>query len=169
MIGTKMTKYLTDEDIRLITTRTHAWVAERHIRTVKDMLFKRILNKDMKVDIWQTLLDEVLTRFNTKMIHSATGLTPVEAKRQENEALVKGRLQVKQLKTRRYPEVERGDTVRIYQKKDKMDKEEVSTWSVDKYTVTNVKESMGQTYYTVSPQPRNWKGDIQRSEILKVA
>ena len=169
LIGTKMTKYLTDEDIRLITTRTHAWVAERHIRTVKDMLFKRILNKYMKVDIWQTLLDEVLTRFNTKMIHSATGLTPVEAKRQENEALVKGRLQVKQLKTRRYPEVERGDTVRIYQKKDKMDKEEVSTWSVDKYTVTNVKESMGQTYYTVSPQPRNWKGDIQRSEILKVA
>ena len=169
LIGTKMTKYLTDEDIRLITTRTHAWVAERHIRTVKDMLFKRIGNREMKVDNWQTLVDEILTRFNTKMIHSATGMTPVEAKIPENEAVVKGRLQVKQLQTRRYPEVEKGDTVRIYQKKDKMDKEAVSTWSTEKYKVADVKESMGQTYYTVEPQPRGWKGNIQRSEILKVA
>ena len=50
-----------------------------------------------------------------------------------------------------------------------MDKENVSTWSTDTYTVTEVKESMGQTYYTVSPQPTGWKGNIQRSEILKVA
>ena len=71
----------------------------------------------MKVDIWQTLVPEILTRFNTKMIHSATGMTPVEAKRPESEAVVKGRLQVKQLRTRRYPEVNEGDTVRIYQKK----------------------------------------------------
>ena len=162
-------KYFKDTGIRLITTRTHAWVAERHIRTVKDMLFKRLTNRDMKVDIWQTLVPEILTRFNTKMIHSATGMTPEEAKLSKNEAVVKGRLQVKQLRTRRYPEVEKGDTVRIYQKKDKMDKENVSTWSTDTYTVTDVKESMGQTYYTVSPQPTGWKGDIQRSEILKVA
>ena len=169
LLSAEGTKYFKDTDIRLITTRTHAWVAERHIRTVKDMLFKRMGNRDMKVDIWQTLVDEILTRFNTKMIHSATGMTPVEAKRPENEAVVKGRLQVKQLQTRRYPEVEKGDTVRIYQKKDKMDKEDVSTWSTEKYKVADVKESMGQTYYTVEPQPRGWKGNIQRSEILKVA
>ena len=168
LLSAQGTKYFNKEDIRLITTRTHAWVAERHIRTVKDMLFKRLTNREMKVDIWQTLVPEILTRFNTKMIHSATGMTPVEAKRPESEAVVKGRLQVKQLRTRRYPEVNEGDTVRIYQKKDKMDKEDVSTWSTDKYKVKEVTESKGQTYYKVDPQPRGWKGDIQRSEILKV-
>ena len=169
LLSTEGTAYFKATGIRLITTRTHAWVAERHIRTVKDMMFKRMTNREMKVDIWHTLLDEILTRFNTKMIHSATGMTPVEAKRSYNEAVVKGRLQVKQLKTRKYPEVDKGDTVRIYQKKDKMDKEDVSTWSNDKYKVTEIETSHGQTYYTVDPQPRGWKGNIQRSEILKVA
>ena len=132
------------------------------------MLHKRMDHKNIHVNQWQVLLPEILDRYNTKMIHSATGMTPIDAMKDENEALVKGRLQVNRLSSRRYPEIVVGDRVRIFQKKDKLDKERVSTWSTQVYIVENINESMGQFYYKLSPQPLNWKSVLQRSEILKL-
>ena len=57
------------------------------------------------------------------MEHSATGLTPEEALKPENTALVKGRLEVKALRARKYPDINRGDYVKWMQKRDKLDKE----------------------------------------------
>jgi hypothetical protein len=168
-MGSKvMTEWLEKQNIRLLSTRIHAAFAERHIRTVKDMLHKRMDHKNIHINQWQVLLPEILDRYNTKMIHSATGMTPIDAMKDENEALVKGRLQVNRLSSRRYPEIVVGDRVRIFQKKDKLDKERVSTWSTQVYIVENINESMGQLYYKLSPQPLNWKSDLQRSEILKL-
>ena len=163
-----MTEWFLRRDIRLLQTRTHAHFAERHIRTVKDMIFKRMDHKKIHIDNWQTLLPEILTEYNTKMEHSATGLTPEEASKPRNLALVKGRLQVKALKSRKYPDIVVGDEVKYFQKKDKLDKERVSTWSTTTSVVTDIKESHGQKYYVLDPKPLQWKGDLQRSEILKV-
>jgi hypothetical protein len=102
------------------------------------------------------------------MEHSAIGMTPEEATQPGNEALVKGRLQVKQMNTRRYPEIEVGDKVKYYQKKDKLDKERVSTWSTTTSEVTAISEAHGQKYYTIVPKPVTSKRPLQRSEILKV-
>ena len=164
----EMTGWFSRRDIRLLQTRTHAHFAERHIRTVKDMIFKRMDHKKVHPDNWQTLLPEILTEYNTKMEHSATGLTPEEASKPRNLALVKGRLQVKALKSRKYPDIVVGDEVKYFQKKDKLDKERVSTWSTKTSVVTDITESHGQKYYVLDPRPLQWKGDLQRSEILKV-
>ncbi len=168
MDGNDTQKWLLAQKIRLLSTRTHAHFAERHIRTIKDMMFKRFDHKKMHVDDWQTLLPEILKQYNTKMEHSAIGMTPEEATQPGNEAVVKGRLQVKQINTRRYPEIHVGDKVKYFQKKDKLDKERVSTWSKTTSDVTAITESHGQQYYTLDPKPVNWKRPLQRSEILLV-
>ena len=125
-------------------------------------------HKKIHIDNWQTLLPEILTQYNTKMEHSATGLTPEEARKLENRAFAKGRLQVKALKSRNYPDIVFKEMVKDFQKKDKLDKERVSTWSTTTSRVVDITESHGQKYYTLDPKPISWKRDLQRSEILKV-
>ena len=54
-------EYCDGEKIKSITTRTHAWVAERFIRTLKNMISKRIANTDKH---WKEVLYEILLSEN---------------------------------------------------------------------------------------------------------
>ena len=164
----EMKAFLADENIRLIQTRRHAAVAERHIRTIKDLLFKRMEHLKTDIDDWHTILPPVLLQYNTRMIHSSMGMTPADAKLPRNESLVKARLEIKRISKRKYPEVKEGDSVKVYQKKDKLDKERVSTWSTQVYKIDTIIESHGQTLYTVTPKIPNWNKDLVRSEILLI-
>ena len=57
-LGSNLFKeYCDEQNIKLITTRTHAWVVERCIRTLKDMINKRIKNT---TKTWKDVLFEVL-------------------------------------------------------------------------------------------------------------
>ena len=161
-------KYLETERIRLLQTRSHAAYAERHIRTIKDMLFKRLEFKKLEPAKWVDLLPEVLKQYNEKMVHSAHDLTPSQAKLSRNEALVKGGLEVKRITTRKYPPVSVGDTVKVFQKKDKLDKERVSTWRNENYKIERIDESHGQKFYVVNPKVPQWNRPLVRSEILFV-
>ena len=164
----EMKAFLADENIRLIQTRRHAAVAERHIRTIKDLLFKRMEHLKTDIDDWHTILPPVLLQYNTRMIHSSMEMTPADAKLPRNESLVKARLEIKRISKRKYPEVKEGDSVKVYQKKDKLDKERVSTWSSQVYKIDTIIESHGQTLYTVTPKIPNWNKDLVRSEILLI-
>ena len=64
--------------------------------------------------------------------------------------------------SRRYPDIEVGDTVRIFKKKDKLDKERVSNWSSKKYKVKDIKESMNQNFYELE----GYDKPLMRSELL---
>ena len=160
--------YLEAENIRLLQTRAHAAYAERHIRTVKDMLFKRLEYKKLDTAKWTTLLQDVLKEYNTKMVHSSHNLTPTQAKETRNEALVKGRLEVNRITTRRYPTVNVGDTVKVFQKKDKLDKERVSTWRNENYKIESIEETHGQKTYKITPKIPQWNRPLVRSEILLI-
>ena len=164
----EMKAFLADENIRLIQTRRHAAVAERHIRTIKDLLFKRMEHLKTDIDDWHTILPPVLLQYNTRMIHSSMEMTPADAKLPRNESLVKARLEIKRISKRKYPEVKEGDSVKVYQKKDKLDKERVSTWSTQVYKIDTITESHGQTFFTVIPKIPNWNKDLVRSEILLI-
>jgi len=164
----EMKAFLADENIRLIQTRRHAAVAERHIRTIKDMLFKRMEHLKTDIDDWHTILPPVLLQYNTRMIHSSMEMTPADAKLPRNESLVKARLEIKRISKRKYPEVKEGDSVKVYQKKDLYEKERVSTWSTQLYKIDTITESHGQTFFTVIPKIPNWNKDLVRSEILLI-
>ena len=102
------------------------------------------------------------------MVHSSRDMTPAQAKQPGNQAIIKGRLEVGRIKTRNYPPVNVGDTVKVFKKKDKMDKENVSTWRTENYKVESIEESHGQKFYTLNPKPPQWKKPLIRSEILLI-
>ena len=99
---------------------------------------------------------------HNKMVHSATDLAPKEAKKPENEFKVKANIAMNATKTREYLELEKGDKVKIFKKKDKLDKERVSNWLKEIQTIDGIKTVLGQKYYYISGR---W---YLRHELLKV-
>ena len=73
--------FFKDEGIQNYKTRGHPHFAERFIRTFKDMLFKRVEDeKKGKVNIqWVDYILEIMLTYNSKMVHSAHGMTPHDA------------------------------------------------------------------------------------------
>ena len=170
-----MKEYFEQQKIKHIITRTHAWFAERFIRTFKDALFKRVENskKDAVkqrnatgVDNvqWTDFIFEILLTYNNKNKHSATGHTPAEAKKPSNEIDVKLNLLSKKKHERRYPLLSIGDKVKIIRKKKVGEKERTSVWSEPNYEIAEITKSHGQTVFKVEGMPRYYS----RHEILKV-
>ena len=96
------------------------------------------------------------------MVHSATHMTPHDAKLKVNELNVKTNLEMKRRHTRVYPEVEVGDSVKTYKKKTVMTKQRVSRWSDEIHIVEYITESHGQKFYKLSDRER----PCLRNEIL---
>ena len=160
-------EYLDKEKIETHQTRTHPAFAERFIRTFKSMLFKRVEadEKKGKENIqWIDYIFEIMITYNNKMVHSATDLTPKEAKKPENELKVKANIAMNATKTRKYPDLEKGDKVKIFKKKDKLDKERVSSWQDKMHIVSKITITLGQRYYHLEGQARPYL----RHELLKV-
>ena len=160
-VSTQIQTYFKDEGIRHLTTLGHAPVAERQIRTMKDMIYKRI--EHTKQNWWEVLFPVLLT-YNNKMVHSVTKFRPVDAMKPGNTTQVKFNLELKRRHSRKYPNIAIGDYVRVFKKKDKLDKERLSNWSADKYKVVDIHESMDQQFYKLEGKPKA----LMRSEILLV-
>jgi hypothetical protein len=154
-------EFCEEHKIKLITTRTHAWVAERFIRTVKNGINNRIEGTDKT---WKDVLFEVLLTYNNKDVHNSTGLTPAEAKLDKNRLQTKMNLELHRISKRKYPNVEVGDKVKLYKKKGRFDKENVSVWLPQTHDVALITESMGQKYYHITGH----KKPFLRHEILKI-
>ena len=102
-------------------------------------------------------------KYNEQMVHSATGLTPVDAKKEEHEFFAKTNLEVKRISNRKYPDLGLGDFVRLYKKK-AGDKERVPVWEEDKKKVTGIKTIHGQKLYSLD----GGRLSYIRSNLLKV-
>ena len=77
---------------------------------------------------------------------------------------VKIKLELHSKHKRKYPEINIGDSVRVFQKKKAFDKERVNRWTTEKYTVEAITEEFDQKFYKVS----DWPKPFIRHEILKV-
>ena len=160
-------KYLKDEDIQHHRTRGHPNFAERAIRTFKDMLYKRVEvdEKQKKENIqWTDYILEILLTYNNQMKHSATGLTPKDARKPSNQFKVKLNITMKGKKNRVYPELDVGDEVKIFRKRKPNEKERVGNYSQNIYTIENIENKLGQNYYRVEGNERQYL----RFELLKV-
>jgi len=158
------TKYFEENKISFIPTRTHPHFVERMIRTFREMLDKRMENdKDGKKQ-WTDYIFPILLTYNNKLVHSATGFTPNDARKPENGLQVFLNIKMKAKKNRVYPDVEKGDKVKIYQKRKPGEKVNVSVWSNEIYTVEDVSEIHGINFYKTSQRDRPYL----RHEILLV-
>ena len=99
------------------------------------------------------------------MKHSATGFTPKEAQKPSNQFKVKLNLRMKGKTNRVYPELNVGDEVKIFRKRKPNEKERVSNWSQNIYTIENIEKKLGQNYYRVEGNPNR---QYLRFELLKV-
>ena len=154
-------EFCEEHKLKLITTRTHAWVCERFIRTLKNGINNRIEGTDKT---WKDVLFEVLLTYNNKDVHNSTGLTPAEAKLDKNRLQTKMNLELHRISKRKDPNVEVGDKVKLYKKKGRFDKENVSVWLPQTHDVALITESMGQKYYHITGH----KKPFLRHEILKI-
>ena len=111
ILSTDMKKFLKDNGFDSITTLEHAPIAERAIRTIKAELDKR-----MKKEViwWTRYLPEVLKQYNDQVEHSGIGMTPNEARKEDNDFDVRTNLDVQRIVTHKYPEFKIGDKVRVY-------------------------------------------------------
>ena len=165
--GTEINKYFKDENINHIITLSHANVAERAIRTIKDEIYKRVkLPSDKN---WSELLYPILLKYNFKSVHTSTKLTPNEADKTENQFYVKLNLELNRVRKRIYPDVDIDDNVKVYKKKDKLDKEHIPVWQGKIYKVEKIDKKFGQKYYYLEGYTQNGRiAPLLRHEILKI-
>ena len=159
--------YLKEEGIAHHRTRGHPNFSERAIRTYKDMLYKRVEadEKKGKQNIqWIDYNFEILLTYNDKMVHSAIKMTPKEAIKQEKNLKAKVNMTIQATRTRKYPEIDKGDRVKIYRKKAITEKERTSQWSKETYTVERIEKKLGQSYFYLNGLSRGYL----RNELLKV-
>ena len=136
-------------------------------KAFKDMIFKRVEehdNKGKRHIQWIDYVSDVPLTYNYKTRHSATGLTPIEARKGKNEFKAMLNVASKARKDRVYPEVSVGDTVKIIRNKRTGEKEIISKYLAGEYTVANVDENLGQKYYMMI----GFNRPLLRHNILKV-
>ena len=165
--GTEINKYFKDENINHIITLSHPNISERAIRTIKDEIYKRVkLPSDKN---WSELLYPILLKYNFKSVHTSTKLTPNEADKTHNQFYAKLNLELHRVHKRRYPDVNIDDNVKVYKKKDKLDKEHIPVWQGKIYKVEKIDKKFGQKYYYLEGYTQNGRiAPLLRHEILKV-
>jgi hypothetical protein len=100
--------------------------------------------------------------YNNKNEHSATGLTPAKAMKDDNTTEAKLNMLLKAKRNRTYPILNKGDKVKILLKYDKFHKEHQPQFSDLKYEIEAIQEKHGLKLYTVNGRDR------LRNELLKV-
>ena len=161
-----MTLYFERTGIQLIQTWSHAHFVERFIRTFKSMLNKNLeaAARWNRLRPWHKYIKTILSTYNTRYEHSATGMKPSEARETENEAGAKLQLSLKQRHNRTYPPLQEGDRVKtlLTTSKNKFRKEHTSIYSDLSYEITGIDRQHGQTFYIVNGSRR------LRNELFKV-
>ena len=120
-------------------------------RILKDKPFKRVENdeKKGKQNIqWTDYILEIILTYN-KDVHSATGLTPNEARKEKNAFKAKLNVSVKASKENMYPTLEVGDRVKRMRKKAITEKEWTNHFLQGEYTVENIATKLGKQYQTL--------------------
>ena len=108
-------RFLRNEGIRHLVTRSHAPIAERAIKTIKNMIYKRVEHDENP--IWTDYLESVLNQYNNKMVCRITGFTPKDARLAKFRSQIRNNIRKHSKFTRKYPNTSEGDRVRIYTKK----------------------------------------------------
>ena len=133
--------FLYGEGIQHTTTLAHANVAERFIRTIKNMLHDRV--RFNKKD-WTSMLSASLNKYNNTK-HSSTQLSPKEAHKETNHLKIGVNLTLKEKNRRKYPPINEDDMAKLYDKKrgNFTDRKETNPkWSQRSFKVLEIKRAM---------------------------
>ena len=107
----KFIKLLNGRGIKQIISSSPPPFVERAIQTLKHMIFKRLEGLTINVEKWHELVKAVLKKYNAT-VHSTTGLTPNEARKDENRIRVWLHIQKHARFRRKHTPLHVGDKVR---------------------------------------------------------
>ena len=117
---------------------------------------------------WVDMLTPALNKYNNTK-HSSTGLTPVQAHKDDNHIKTAVNLVSKERNKRKYPNINVDDEVKIFTKNkgNYTDRKETNPkWSNRKYKVSEIKtDTMGNRVYVLQGFSRHYL----RHEILLVS
>jgi len=144
----KVKYFFNDNAINHIITLTHANVAERFIRTLKNQIHDRVRFTGAP---WTEMLEYVIKKYNNT-IHSSTNFKPVDAHQDKNAPDVVVNLMLKARYKRKYNTINIGDEVKIFTKGKgnyTSRKETVSRWSSENYKVKDIGYDISMNKYYV--------------------
>lgn len=131
-------KVLNDNKIRHIQSSTPVGMIERVIKTIKDLIHKRILGLKLQNERWIDLLDKVVSLYNEKHIHSTIKMTPRQALDTNNNLQVYMNIKNKAKFKMAWPTLTEGDMVRTAIKSSSMTKAHHPKFSVQVYKISHV-------------------------------
>ena len=111
---------------------------------------------------WWEASYPVLRTYNKRIAHNVTKHTPEEALKQSNRSIVKFNIDLKKEACTRYPDLEVGDTVRVFKTKIQLDKKRIYRWSSKKCKAKGIKESMNQNFYDLE----RYDKPLMRSDLF---
>jgi hypothetical protein len=137
---------------------TKAAIAERAIRTIKNVLYKEFSNRGTYK--WIDILDKVVRDYNNRK-HSTIRMKPIAVKRNTKLDVFD---HVKMMGKHRY---ELGDVVRISKFKTIFEKGYTPAWSTELFKIIAVQPTTPVTYKIQDMQGRPIEGSFYDQELLK--
>lgn len=134
------------KNISVIQSRTHAPRAERAILTIKTRLSKAQADSGGSA---ASLIPGIVEAYNTEHEHERHGLTPEDAQKKKNLAVVVEKTKKAAGRRKSYPPLEKGDRVRIRVSAGTTGKASTAVrFSEGLHTVTDIKETpVGLLYF----------------------
>lgn len=154
-----------------IVTRTHATMAERVIRTLREGINARLAATGTDKKYWWKMVDYVVNKYN-ETPHMTTGEAPndihhltIQDDKEWIEEL-RGRIAGKAHFNRKYPDIKVGDFVKLLRKPGKYGeyKTGFQAWSTERHRVSKIEYQNGDKVFFLEGQPRPYRNH----EILKV-
>jgi hypothetical protein len=160
--STEFIKLINKYNIKQIITSSPPPFAERMVQTLKNMIHTRLEGLELDEEKWVDMLQPVLKKYNNTQ-HSTIGMSPNDAKKNDNHIQVWLNIKNKAIFSRKYPPLKVGDNVRTYIKPHTFKKGYNPSWSKDIYTITYINKD---NQYLVNDKVR--KRVWSRHELLLV-
>ena len=131
-------RVLRGHNIRHIQSSTPIGMIERAVKTIKDLIHKRILGLKLQNERWVDLLSTVVKLYNEKHVHSTINMTPRQALDPDNQLQVYMNIKHKAKFNMAWQPLREGDKVRTAIKSSAMTKAHHPTFSTQVYTITGI-------------------------------
>jgi len=158
--STEFIKLLNKHNIKHIISTSPPPFSERAVQEIKNMIHTRLEGLELDKEKWVDILGPVLKKYNNR-VHGTTGMSPNDARKDENNIQVYLNIKQKAQYKRKYPKLSVQDSVRVYQKPTTFKKGYHSAWSKEVYNITFIKDNQ----YLVNDNKRKV---YNRWELLKI-
>ena len=161
--STEFIRLLNQHKIKHIISNSPPPFSERAVQEIKNMIFARLEGLEINKQNWTDILPAVLKKYNNR-IHGTTELSPIDARKPENQIEVYMNIRQKAQFKRKYPKLNLSDQVRTYIKPHTFKKGWDTSWSREVYKIIYITPD-GKQFLVNNNKRRVYN----RWELLKIS